>query len=152
MQDLCASEGGAAIGHGVPRLGRDHEPLAGVPVDDDLSQQEDRLLRAVGRNDLGVRIELDAEPALAPTCDRAAELGQPFGERIRRDLREALGEGPPDHRIGRFARVALAEVDQLDSLGGEPPLRLLELHERVRTGRREGGGQRQGRHMGILPS
>ena len=145
MQDLCASEGGAAIGHGVPRLGRDHEPLAGVPVDDNLSQQEDR-------DDFALGVELDAEPARAPCRHRAPKLRQPFGERIRRDLREALGEGPPDHRIGRFARVALAEVDQLDSLGGEPPLRLLELDERVRTGRREGGGQRQGRHMGILPS
>src|SRR2546425_1584788 len=152
LQDLGACERGAAIRHGVTRLGRHHEPLVRGPVDDDLREQEDRLFRAVRWNDLGVGIELDAEPARAPSGDGAAELGQPFGKRIRRDLSEALREGSPDHRIGRLARVALAEVDQLDTLSGEPALRLLELDERIGTGRGEGGGQLHGRHMGILPS
>ena len=42
--------------------------------------------------------------------------GRPFGERIGRDLRQALRERLPDHRVGRLAWIALAEVDQLDAL------------------------------------
>jgi hypothetical protein len=53
---------------------------------------------------------------------------------------DALGEGLADQRIGLLARIAFAEVDQLDALVRESPLRLLEADERVRAG----GGENRG--------
>ena len=125
---------------------------AAVAIDEDLREQEDRLLRAVRRDDLGVGVELDAEAARAPAGDCLPQLGQPLGERIGGDLREAVRDRLADHRIGRLARIALAEVDQLDALCGEATLRLFELDEGVGPGRGEGGGERNRSHGGILPS
>ena len=124
--------GGAAYTQPTPRL---------LYVHDDLSEEEDRLLRSVCRDDLGVRVEPDAEAPLAPAGDGRAQLRQALRERVGRDLRQALGERAADHLVGRLARIALAEVDQLDTCGQEAPLRLLELDERIRACGREGGGE-----------
>src|SRR5205823_5355360 len=94
----------------VSGLRVEHEPLLRARVDEHLRQAEDRLLRAERRHDLGVRIERDAEAALTPAGDRAAELREPLRERVARALGQALDERLPDPRVGRLVRVALAEV------------------------------------------
>ncbi|TML01292.1 MAG: hypothetical protein E6G36_13460, partial [Actinobacteria bacterium] len=60
---------------------------------------------------------------------------------MRRDLGQALSQGAPDHRIGRLARVSLAEIDQVDACRGEAALRLLELDEWIGAGCGQGGGE-----------
>ena len=105
---------------------------------------EDRLLAPVGRDHLGVGVEPHAEPALAPASDRLAQLRKPLGERITGDGLDASGERRADQRVGFLTRVPLAEVDQRDAGGGEPPLRLLEPDERVGAGGGERGGELHG--------
>ena len=55
-----------------------------------------------------------------------------------------MDERLPDQRVGLLARITLAEVDQLDAVRGQAPLRLLEADERIGAGRREHGGQLHG--------
>jgi len=105
---------------------------------------ENRLLAAVGRDDLAFGIELDAEAAPAPARDRLPQLRQPFRERIARERLDAFDESPADQRIGLLTWVALAEVDQLDARRGEPALRFLEADERVCAGGGENGGELHG--------
>jgi hypothetical protein len=105
---------------------------------------EDRLLAAVGRDHLGIRIELDAEPALAPAGNGLPQLGQTLGEGVAGERLDALDERTPDQRIGLLPRIALAEVDQLDSLGGQSPLGFLKADEGIRAGRGEHGGELHG--------
>ena len=98
---------------------------------------EDRLFAAVGRDHLRLRIDVDAEAALAPARDRLSQLRQPFRERIAREWLDALDEGAADQRIRLLARVALAEVDQPDTLRSEPPFGLLEADEGISARRGE---------------
>ena len=105
---------------------------------------EDRLLAAIRRDHLGIRIDLDAEPALAPAGNSFPQLGQTLGERIARQRLDAVDERLPDQRIRLLARIALAEVDQLHAGGGQAPLRFLQPDERVRAGGREHGGELHG--------
>ncbi len=76
------------------------------------------------------------QPAIA-----RAQLGQPLRERIAHPLLDAVDERLADERLDRLARVADAEVDERDALGGEPPLRLLEPHERIGAEVGEDGGE-----------
>jgi len=139
--DVRAREEGAAVVDGVAGLRREHERFVAVPVEDDLGEVEDRLFAAVGRDHLRLRIDVDAEAALAPARDRLSQLRQPFRERIAREWLDALDEGAADQRIRLLARVALAEVDQLHAVRCQPPLRLLEADEGIRAGGGENGGE-----------
>ena len=60
------------------------------------------------------RIDRDAEAALDPACDRCAQLRQPGRARVRRDGLDRRGQRLADERRRHFARIAHAEVDQLD--------------------------------------
>ena len=139
LLDLRAGERRAAVGDRITGLRRDDERPVAVAVDHHLGEQEDRLLRAVCRDDLRGWVEAHAEAPLAPAGDRLPQLWQSLRERVGRDLRQALGQRPADHRVGRLARIALAEVDQLDARRREPALRLLELDERIGACGRECG-------------
>src|SRR5262249_38083196 len=46
-------------------------------------------------------------------------------------LRQRIDQGLADHRVGGFVRIALAEVDHVDSGGQESPPLFLEPRERV---------------------
>ena len=148
LEDIGAGEGGSPVGHRVTRFCRDDETPVAVAVDEHLREQEDRLLRPVGRDDFRVWIEVDAEAPPAPTCDGLPELGQPLGERIGGDLGEARSKRLANHRLCRLARIPLAEVDQRHSLSGKPPLGLFELHEWIRARSRQGRGELHGSHGG----
>ena len=118
----------AALVHRVRRLAERHDAPAGA---EHLREGEDRLLRAVGRHDLGLGVDGDAEAPVEPACRSLAQFGQPLCERIRRSLGQCVDEGLANHRIGGFVRVALTEVDHLDSGRQEPPPLLLEPRERI---------------------
>src|SRR5262249_4630270 len=133
----------AAIVDRIAGLGREDEVLRALAIDHHLGEVKDRLLAAVGRDHLAVRIELDAEASLAPPSGRLAQLGQSFRKRVARERFDALDARAPDQRICPLAGVALAEVDQLDALCREPLLRLLEADERIRAG---GGENRRELH------
>ena len=128
---LGAREERAALVHGIRRLAVEHGSLVRVRVDEHLREREDRLLRAVRRHDLRVRVERDAEAALAPSRGSGAQLGEALGERIGRALGERVDERLPDGGVGRLVRIALAEVDHRDALVEQPPPRLLEPDERI---------------------
>src|SRR5207237_1242727 len=98
--EVGTGKGCPAVGYRVARLRRQDESLVRVAIDDDLSQQEDRLLRAVCRHDLRGRIELDAEASPTPAGDCRAQLGKTFGEGISQPLLERVDERPSDRGIG----------------------------------------------------
>ena len=133
--ELGAGEERAALVDRVAGLGREDKPLVALSVQHDLREVEDRLLAAVGRDHLGIGIELDAEAARAPGGNDRPQLGQSLGERVAHQRLDTVDERFADQRIGLLARVALAEVDQLDALAGEPPLRLFEADEGIGAGR-----------------
>ena len=72
--------------------------------------------------------------------DGGPQLGEPLGKRISQPFVQRIDECLPDCGIGRLHRVALAEVDQVDALGDEPALGLVELDERIRACGAKGGG------------
>ena len=137
LLDIRAGKEGAPVVDGVARLRREDKRLGAVPVDDDLRKVEDRLLAAVGRNHLCLRVDLDAETALAPARDRFPQLRQALRERIARERLDALGERPADQRIRLLPWVALAEVDQFGSRRSEPAFGLLEADEGISARRGE---------------
>ena len=118
----------AALVHRVRRLAERHHAPAGS---EHLGEREDRLLRAVGRHDLRVGVDRDAEAPLEPAGRRLAQLGQALREGIRRPFRQRLDERLPDQRVGRLVRIALAEVDHVHAGRQKPPPLLLEPRERV---------------------
>ena len=139
LPQVRAREQRSTLLHGIARLRDDDRVLRSVGVEDDLGETEDRLLAAEGRDHLAVRIDIDAEAALEPTGNRPAKLREPLGLRIAHALAQAVDQGLPDRRVGRLARVALAEVDDLDPGLGGLALRTLEPEEGVRRLRREDG-------------
>jgi hypothetical protein len=72
--DTSVREQRTALVHRVGRIGDEHEVLAADGVDDDLCEREDRLLAAVRRDDLPVRVDVDTEAASEPGGDRRAQL------------------------------------------------------------------------------
>ena len=128
-----AGEERAALVDGIRGLAIDNDVLVRVEY---LREREDRLFRSVGWDDLRFRIDLDPETSSTPAGGGLAKLRQPGGERVGSTFRERVDERPPDHRVGRLVRIALAEVDHLDALREQFSARLLEANERV------------GRHLG----
>jgi hypothetical protein len=137
-------EEGAALVDGVARLRERDRVLAALEVDDDVGEREDRLLAAERRHDLRVRVERGAEAPLRPGRDRLAQLGQADRGRVAHPLAQPVHERLPDHRVGRLARVAHAEVDHLDAALAHEPRRLVQAHERVRGLPFEDGGDGHG--------
>ena len=142
----CAREHSPALVDRICRLTERDDLPADV---EHLGEGEDRLLRAVGRDNLGVRVDGDAEAAIKPARGGSAQLRQPLCERIRRALGQRVDERLPDHRIGRLVRIALPEVDHVDAGREQAPLLLLEPHEGVR---RHLGQDRVDRHERNLAS
>src|SRR5439155_10290985 len=87
-----ACEERAALVHGICRLAVHDDVLRRAWIYEHLREGEDRLLRAVRRDELRLGIELDAEPARAPAGSGRAELREAGGERIRRPLGYRLDE------------------------------------------------------------
>ena len=125
---LRSGEERAALVHRIRRLAERHHAAA---RSEHLREREDRLLRAVRRHDLALGVDRDAEPPLEPARRGVAQLGQSLGERIGRALRQRVDERAADHGVGRLVRIALAEVDHLDSGREQPPPLLLEPRERI---------------------
>ena len=126
--DLRAGEERPALVHRVPGLGHRDEPAL---ADRDLREREDRLLRAERRDDLAVRVHVDAVPAPDPRRDGGAQLGQPGGARVGRELADPGGERLADERRRRLAWVADAEVDHVDPARPRVGAPLVEAGERV---------------------
>ena len=70
---LGAGETSAARRNRVSRIGDQHQVFRRSQVDD-LRERIDRLLAAVGRHHLVLRVDRDAEALVAPLRDRAPEL------------------------------------------------------------------------------
>ena len=72
---LRAGELRAPLVDRIRGLGDDDDVLPRAARDE--REEEDRLLRAVGRDQLALGIDLGAEPSRQPTGDGATQLGQP---------------------------------------------------------------------------
>src|SRR4029079_14068314 len=129
----------ATAGNRVAGLGDDDRVLWPIPVEDELGEAEDRLLASIGRNDLAVGVEVDAEPPPAPAGDRLAQLRQPLRLGVPHHLAEPVDQSVADQRVGRLSRVALAEVDDLDPGLRRLALRALDPDEGVGALRSENG-------------
>src|SRR4029450_12033305 len=81
-----------AVGNGVARFGDDDRVAAGLRVEDDVGEREDRLLAAQRGDDLRVRIKRYVEPALGPRGDRLSELGQPGRGGVAHTLANPLAQ------------------------------------------------------------
>jgi hypothetical protein len=91
------------------------------------------LLRADGRNDLAVRIEVDVEEHLVAIGDRQAKVRDPAAGAVAMVLRivRRLGEFR-DRDVGtRQVRVTEAEVDHVTTEGARLGLELVDLGEDV---------------------
>ena len=75
-----------------------------------------------------------------PGGDRRAQLRQSGGERIAHRRRDRRRERLPDERLGLLARVALAEVDELDPPRPSLAFGLVEPDERIAREPGEDGG------------
>ena len=142
-----AREDRAALVDRIRRLAERDDLPADV---EHLGEGEDRLLRAVRRHDLRVRVDGDAEAPLEPARGGGAQLRQALRERIRRALGQRVDERLPDHRIGRLVRIALPEVDHVDAGREQTPLLLLEPHERIRRHLGQHGIDRHERNLASL--
>ena len=149
LDHLGARERRTPRGHGVAgRRHRDH--VAPARLHEHLGEGEDRLLGAVRRDDRGVRVDLRPEAPVDPLAGGAAQLRQPDRERIRGDglRQQGADEGIVDERGRRLARLADAEVDDLDPARGGRGLGLRQPDEGVRALRVEERVDLQVSHRG----
>ena len=86
------------------------------------------LLRADRGHDLGVGVDLHAEPAPVPTRHRQAELGQTLGERVAviRPFARRLDQLLDDVRRRGPVGVSHAEIDDVLPRDAGP---VLEVHD-----------------------
>src|SRR5207344_2451343 len=105
----------------------------------------DPLLRADHRHDLGLGVELDAEPAAVPRRHRPTELGRAVVARIpvRRGIEHRLAHRLDDVLGRRQVRVAHAERDHVDTLRTLRREFAVELGEQVRRQRLDAFGDPQ---------
>ncbi len=122
----------------IGRLGNRNDALL---AQRDLREREDRLLRAERRHDLDAGIDVDCEAPPDPACDCLAKLRQPRGAWVGRNLVDRREHGLADERRRQLARVAHAEIDQLDPAGLCLGLPVVEPRERVLRQIGEDGGE-----------
>jgi hypothetical protein len=92
---------------------------------------EDRLLRTQGRQDVDVGVEARAEPPLDPCGDRAAELRETRGARVRGGRLDRVLQGLADEGRRLFPRIAHAEVDDRAAGRERVGLPAVQVLERV---------------------
>ena len=127
LQHLLAGEHGAALVDGVGRR-RDRDEVAA----EHLGHVEDGLLGAERRQHLRIRVERDAEAPRGPFRDRGAQVGQPVRRRVGGERLERRDERLADERGRLLARLADAEVDEVDAVRPQP---LAWPRRGARTGR-----------------
>src|SRR5262249_54396182 len=88
---------------------------------------EERLLRALAREDLAVRVEREPEPSPQVPGDRLAQRRDAGDRRVLRDLGHRRLERLADERGGRLARIPDAKVVD----GPAPADGRLALHVRL---------------------
>ena len=130
-QGLAAGEQRAPFVDGVAgRAVGDAAPLVRV-VQEGQRSVEDGLLGARGRQDLALGVERDPVAAFHPAAERFAETLLARRARVPADLGDALYEGVADLRVRRLARVAGAEVEEIQALLLQLPAAFVEAQKRV---------------------
>ena len=128
-----AGELGAAFVHGIGGVRHEHCVLAAAWIEHDLGEAEDRLLAAVawGRPRSPGRERHRTAVRTSPRSPRGAPATPPPSD-TPSSRRRPPTSACADSRIGRLARVALPEVDDLDAPRRRLPFRPLERDERIR--------------------
>src|SRR5215204_4613127 len=106
---------------------------------------EDRLFGACRGQDLCLGIEHDAVAAPHPAAESLAQLALARGTWVLAHLRDAVYEGLPHLRVRRLARVACAEVEELDSPLFNLAPALLQAQQGVGAASLQRGVQQEGR-------
>ena len=117
---------------GVDRVGRvRHQHRRARPaVQHGQGEVPDRLLGAVGRDHLALRIHLHPEPVPEPVRGRPAERAEPGGPGVAGNRGHGVDQRPPDEVRGGLARVPHSQVDDRPA----PGLHLLPQPVQVREG------------------
>ncbi len=129
---VSSGEPGAALRDGVAGRRHHHEIPSGRRIQRRLREGEDRLLAAERGDQVGRRIEGDAEPPIDPADDRLTELRETRRARVRGRRDDRGLQRLADERRRLVARVAHAEVDQRAPGVHGLLLAPVELLERIR--------------------